>query len=59
MDPLSQMMLSSAAYVQFTKWMIQLADRHCNGRLVVAHEGGYSGMYTHALLDSSWRMKDC
>ena len=43
MDPLSQMMLSSGAYVKFTNMMLGLARRHCDGRLVVVHEGGYSG----------------
>jgi acetoin utilization deacetylase AcuC-like enzyme/GNAT superfamily N-acetyltransferase len=42
MDPMSNMMLSSAAFVKFTEYLMILADRHCSGRLVLVHEGGYS-----------------
>lgn len=42
MDPMSRIMLSSGAFVTFTNHLMILADRHCEGRLVLVSEGGYS-----------------
>lgn len=42
MDPMSRLMLSSGALVVFTENLMKLADKHCSGRLVFVHEGGYS-----------------
>ena len=42
MDPLGRMMLTAAAYGDLTRTLLDVAARHCDGRLVVAHEGGYS-----------------
>jgi len=42
LDPFSRMMVSSAWYVTATESLMKLADRHCDGRLVFCHEGGYS-----------------
>lgn len=33
-------------YRDFTTMLMDAADRHCDGRLVAIHEGGYSDMYT-------------
>jgi acetoin utilization deacetylase AcuC-like enzyme len=44
-DPLGRMMVSSEAYRAMTKSVMVLADELCGGRLVVAHEGGYSSSY--------------
>ena len=40
-DPLARMMLHSKAYAEMTARMMAAAERHCAGRLVVLHEGGY------------------
>lgn len=45
MDPLGHMMLSSLDYGYMAQGLIALAERHCSGRLVVTHEGGYSAAY--------------
>lgn len=42
MDPLGRMMVTPAGYGTLTRTMLDAADRLCGGRLVVAHEGGYS-----------------
>ena len=42
MDPMSIMMLSSYAIVKQIRHLVALAERHCSGRLVLIHEGGYS-----------------
>ena len=44
-DPLAQMMLSSEAYRLMARDLIAAAERHCGGRIVFAHEGGYSKEY--------------
>jgi acetoin utilization deacetylase AcuC-like enzyme len=42
MDPLGRMALPSGAYKGLTRYVLDAADRHCDGRLVLAHEGGYA-----------------
>lgn len=44
-DSLSAMMLSSDDYRYFTRELMSVADRHCSGRIIFAHEGGYSKDY--------------
>lgn len=44
-DPLARMLLHSNSYRAMTKQVMALADAHCNGRLVVVHEGGYAESY--------------
>ncbi len=39
-DPLARMLLHSDSYRMLTRHALELADRHCHGRLVVVHEGG-------------------
>jgi len=41
-DPLGQMNLSTAGFAQLTKFIIDLAQLLCNGRLVMVQEGGYN-----------------
>jgi acetoin utilization deacetylase AcuC-like enzyme len=41
-DPLGGMELSTAAYARLTEAIIHLAQRYCEGRLVMVQEGGYS-----------------
>lgn len=45
MDPLGHMMLSSDDYRYITDGIVALAETHCDGRLVMTHEGGYSEAY--------------
>ena len=44
-DPLGRMMLYSDSYREITEWLMAAADDLCGGRLVMAHEGGYSVFY--------------
>lgn len=44
-DPLSAMMLSSDDFRYMTKTMKAIADDICEGRMLFAHEGGYSELY--------------
>lgn len=45
MDPLGRMALTTAAYRAMTRRVRDLADEVCEGRLVIAQEGGYSEVY--------------
>ena len=44
-DPLGTMMLTSESYREFTEMLMKSADKHCDGRVIFAHEGGYSKDY--------------
>ncbi|AAV95785.1 class II histone deacetylase [Ruegeria pomeroyi] len=44
-DPLGVCMLSSEDFRWMTRQVMTLADKHCQGRIVVTHEGGYSPVY--------------
>jgi len=44
-DPLGRMCLTTAAYRAMTRRFRDLADALCEGRLVIAQEGGYSEIY--------------
>lgn len=41
-DPLGRMMCHSGTFRAMTDTIVEAADRHCDGRLVVCQEGGYS-----------------
>jgi acetoin utilization deacetylase AcuC-like enzyme len=45
-DPHARLMLHSAAYRELTRALLDVADRHAGGRLIVIHEGGYAPGYT-------------
>jgi acetoin utilization deacetylase AcuC-like enzyme len=45
MDPLAHMMLSSESFRAMATSITTLAARHCKGRAVFLHEGGYSDVY--------------
>ena len=45
LDPLGRMMLHSDGYRALTSLMLEVAEEACDGRLVLAHEGGYSTGY--------------
>jgi acetoin utilization deacetylase AcuC-like enzyme len=42
MDPLGRMMLTVDAYRTLTRHLLDVANRHCGGQLILAHEGGYA-----------------
>jgi acetoin utilization deacetylase AcuC-like enzyme len=44
-DPLGRMMLHSECYRRMTDLLLDAASNLCGGRLVLAHEGGYSETY--------------
>ncbi len=44
-DPLGHMMLLSSHYKAMTVQLLEIAAKHCQGRLVICHEGGYSAGY--------------
>ena len=44
-DPLGRMLCSVDTFRKMTRRVLDLADDLCKGRLVMAHEGGYSEMY--------------
>ncbi len=60
-DPLGRMLATVETFCELTKRTMALADELCDGRLVLAHEGGYSEVYVpfcghgvlQALSDSS------
>lgn len=45
LDPLGRMMLTSDNFRDMTTMLVDAAQRLCGGKLVVAHEGGYSESY--------------
>jgi acetoin utilization deacetylase AcuC-like enzyme len=55
-DPLARMLLHTESYRAMTRLMLDAADRHCDGRLAIVHEGGYSEAYVpfcgHAIVET-------
>ncbi|WP_322895451.1 MULTISPECIES: class II histone deacetylase [unclassified Yoonia] len=53
-DPLGRMLAMAETFARMTRQVMDLARDHCNGRLVMVHEGGYSETYVpfcgHAVL---------
>jgi acetoin utilization deacetylase AcuC-like enzyme len=54
-DPLSRMLATAQTFREMTRAVMALADRVCDGRVVMVHEGGYSEMHVpfcgHAVLE--------
>ena len=54
-DPLGRMLCTADTFRQLTKAVMDAADRLCDGRLLLVHEGGYSEVYVpfcgHAVLE--------
>ncbi len=54
-DPLGRMLATAETFREMTKMMMVAAARHCGGRLVMTHEGGYSEIHVpfcgHAVLE--------
>jgi acetoin utilization deacetylase AcuC-like enzyme len=44
-DPLGRMVVTANGYRPLTERLMMAADRLCEGRLVMSHEGGYSPTY--------------
>jgi len=44
-DPLARMQLHSDSFRDMTRLVRECAQRHCSGRLVMCHEGGYAESY--------------
>ncbi|MXQ55923.1 class II histone deacetylase [Shimazuella alba] len=44
-DPLAQMMVTAEGFRQIATKVKQIADKHCSGKMVLCHEGGYSSAY--------------
>lgn len=44
-DPLARMQATSRTFAEMTERMMKAAQRLCDGRLVLSHEGGYSEAY--------------
>ncbi len=54
-DPLGRMLCTADTFRAMTRQMMQAADRLCDGKLTLVHEGGYSEVYVpfcgHAVLE--------
>ncbi len=54
-DPLGRMLCTAETFRLLTRMAMQAADRLCDGRLTLVHEGGYSEVYVpfcgHAVLE--------
>jgi acetoin utilization deacetylase AcuC-like enzyme len=54
-DPLGRMLCTADTFRQLTRMIMAAADRLCDGRLTLVHEGGYSEVYVpfcgHAVLE--------
>ncbi|MDF1855254.1 class II histone deacetylase [Pseudooceanicola sp.] len=44
-DPLARMLCTAETYAEMTHKLKQSAEKHCAGKLVLVHEGGYSEAY--------------
>jgi acetoin utilization deacetylase AcuC-like enzyme len=55
-DPLGRMLATAATFRALTERVMAAADRLCDGRLTLVHEGGYSEVYVpfcgHAVLEA-------
>ncbi|WP_138935286.1 class II histone deacetylase [Roseovarius arcticus] len=45
LDPLGMQMLASGDYAWMTARLMEVADKHAKGRIIMTHEGGYSAVY--------------
>jgi len=44
-DPLARMMVTADGFRRFAQFMKDLAEKNCDGRIALCHEGGYSAAY--------------
>jgi hypothetical protein len=52
LDPLRRMTLTTEAYREFTRMMMEIAAETCGGRLVFTQEGGYAPYCTAAIVET-------
>jgi acetoin utilization deacetylase AcuC-like enzyme len=45
LDPLGRMMITAAGYASLTRKLMAVAEKVCDGKLMMTHEGGYSATY--------------
>lgn len=45
LDPLGMQMLASSDYAWMTRALMEVANTHAQGRIIMTHEGGYSAIY--------------
>lgn len=54
-DPLARMLVTSEGFRKMARFMLDIALRHCDGKFVACHEGGYSAAYvpfcSHAIIE--------
>ncbi len=62
-DPLARMLATADTFRQMTRQVMKSAQKHCNGKLVLVHEGGYSEAYVpfcgHAVLEELSGSDNC
>lgn len=44
-DPLGRMRVTAEGFGKMTELMMEIAEKHCNKKIVFCHEGGYSNAY--------------
>lgn len=44
-DPLARMMINMEGFRKMARFMMNIAEKYCDGKLVACHEGGYSAPY--------------
>jgi acetoin utilization deacetylase AcuC-like enzyme len=49
-DPMANLMAHSETFRSMTASMLKLANKHCDGRLIAIHEGGYNPWHTPFLV---------
>ncbi len=45
MDPLARQMVTSEGFRSLTSRIMEVATRHCGGKIAMSHEGGYNPVY--------------
>lgn len=54
-DPSARLQLCAADYFEMTRTMMAIAEAHCDGRIVLLHEGGYAVSYVAVCWESVLR----
>jgi hypothetical protein len=55
LDPLGRQMLAASSFAELTARVMAAADRLCEGRIAVSHEGGYSPSTCRTAGSPCWR----
>jgi acetoin utilization protein AcuC len=56
LDPLADLRCTTALYEQLTRVVSDVADRHCQGRIIATGGGGYA---VHAVVPRAWTLVWC